>query len=431
MKKVFKFALVAFMAAAVAVSCKDDPKPTPEPEPQPEPQPEYTGPVQGESAWSVIGTVLETNWDTDYVLAEADGIFVLKNLKLAAGNEFKIRENKGWDNNRGGDFAELGAGFDVTNGGANIKPELDGIYDVYYNPAVEQMAITAANGTPSWKELPKGLAWDYVLDIKDWHINSTFMFDEVSAPIKLNPAALSFQVKFFSNKWNNCKFKDTDANGYQLYCNRLGEFSNAAESQTVLLRFSNDGSADGQLCLNAGFLGLNQDQLAYEGSPYVWSTGEWHVITITSDGTKLSVYDNETLLKEYSQSGLADEWKFARYDISMTWKEGSSDNDWPLRQAFNGFIAYTRAWSKALTAEEVAASLCDVPADSEGLEVYWVYNCEEGSVVANQAANKEFALDFAKAWDGNGSKNNTANYAEAGWTPVEEIENGTVCPAAE
>ena len=152
MKKVFKFALVAFMAAAVAVSCKDDPKPTPEPEPQPEPQPEYTGPVQGESAWSVIGTVLETNWDTDYVLAEADGIFVLKNLKLAAGNEFKIRENKGWDNNRGGDFAELGAGFDVTNGGANIKPELDGIYDVYYNPALEQMAVCEKDAAPAWSE---------------------------------------------------------------------------------------------------------------------------------------------------------------------------------------------------------------------------------------------------------------------------------------
>ena len=166
MKKVFKFALVAFMAAAVAVSCKDDPQPTPGP--GPEPEPEYTGPEQGTSAWSVIGTVLETSWDTDYVLAEADGIFVLKNLKLAAGNEFKIRENKDWTNNRGGDFAELGAGFEVTNGGANIKPELDGIYDVYYNPSLEQMAVCEKDAAPAWAEPSFVPAIEIDADFADW-----------------------------------------------------------------------------------------------------------------------------------------------------------------------------------------------------------------------------------------------------------------------
>jgi len=432
MKKFFRFALVAFTVVALASCKKDGPETetpdTPDTPDTPEEQvDEYAGPVTGSSDWSLIGAVLGTSWDTDYALAQDGDVYVVKNVKLTASDEFKIRYQNAWDTNRGGTFAELGAGFSVENNGANIKPGLDGIYDIYYNAAVEQMAVVAANGTPTWAELSTGASWDYVLNISDWHINSTFMFDEVSTPIKLNPNNIAFQVKFYSNKWNNYKFQDTDANGYQLYCNRLGEFSNAAESQTVLLRYSNDGSADGQLCLNAGFLGLNQAQVAKDGAAYVWSTGEWHVVTITCDGTALSVYDNADLVASYEVSGLADEWKFARYDISMTWKEGSTENDWPLRQAFNGYIAFTRAWSKALTAEEVAASLCDVPADSEGLQVYWAYNLAEGSVIDNIAANKEFQLDFSKAWDGNGNKNDTSTYAESGWTPVEDIENGTVC----
>lgn len=116
---------------------------------------DYTGPVQGNSAWSVVGTLLDSNWgDVDYVCAEEDGIFVLKNVRLAADDQFKFRENKDWANNRGGAFAELGTGFDVTNGGDNIVVGVAGIYDLYYNPEVEQAAVVAKDGTPSWKELP-------------------------------------------------------------------------------------------------------------------------------------------------------------------------------------------------------------------------------------------------------------------------------------
>ena len=379
--------------------------------------------------WTITGEAQGWAADGGVAMTESNNVWTVAEVAVK-GEGFKFVKDGAWTVNLGA--AEAGAKaddveFDLNKDGSNITGTAgDGIYSVTLNLLTKKAKIKFVS------ELPKeGQDWDYVLDMTDWHINSTFMFDEVEKPIKLDPASVTFQVKFFSKKWNNHKFGDKDENGYTLYCNRLGEFSNAAESQTVLLRFSNDGSADGQLCLNAGFLGLNQDQIAVDGTPYVWSVGEWHVITITSDGTNLSVYDNETLIKTYSQSGLGDEWKFARYDLSMTWKEGSTDNDWPLRQAFNGYIAYSRVWSKVLTAEEVAASLCDVPADSDGLQVYWAFNCDEGSVVENLAANKEFALDFTKAWDGNGSKNNTATYAEAGWTAVEEITNGTVCPVAE
>ena len=156
MKKVF--ALMA-IAAMFAVACsKDDDNKKDDPKPDPKPVDEYTGPVEGTSEWSVVGTLLESNWGSgahgDYVCAESDGVFVLKNVKLVATDEFKFRQNKAWDNAYKGVFASLGAAFDVDNepGGDNIKPGLDGIYDLYLNVASAQAAIVAKDGAaPSWK----------------------------------------------------------------------------------------------------------------------------------------------------------------------------------------------------------------------------------------------------------------------------------------
>ena len=91
--------------------------------------------------------------------------------------------------------------------------------------------------------------WDKVFDISDYKVNSTFIWD---TPISVNPGNVTLQVKFFSKHWNDHKFNEKDAQGRTLYSNRLGEFANSDESKSVLFRFSNDGDADGQLCLNAG-----------------------------------------------------------------------------------------------------------------------------------------------------------------------------------
>lgn len=125
----------------------------------------YTGPVQGNSAWSVIGALLGTNWDTDYVCAEEDGIFVLKNVRLQATDQFKFRKDKNWDDNRGaaGDVepfvVTVGEAFDAVAGGKNLGVAENGLYDLYYNANVEQIAVVALDGTPTWKEVlpPEGI----------------------------------------------------------------------------------------------------------------------------------------------------------------------------------------------------------------------------------------------------------------------------------
>ena len=426
MKKLFKFAMVAFAAAAV-VACggKDDPE-TPDNKPEDKPEDEKpvdkVEPVQGESAWSVIGALLDTNWDTDFVCAQEGDIFVLKNVELKEGNEFKFRENKDWGNNRGGDFVALGEGFAVTPNGPNIKGITPGIYDLYYNAALEQAAVVAKNGTPTWAE-PQGVSFNYVMDIHDCARNSEFHF---TSPFTLNPAACTMQWKFFSTEWNKY---DTDREGYgHVWCNRLGQLSNSQE-QGYLLRF-NDGGKQGQLRFNSKVFGEPASgYVTKDGEAYIWSLNEWHVLTIVADGTNVSIYDNADLVMTYAETigalytnGLP----FERFDISMTWDDGTR---YDRGQAFFGYIAYTRLWNKALTAEEVAAGLCDVT-DKEGLEVYWAWNNEEGTAVANLGSAAGYDLDFTKALAGGQQSYVSAEAIEGAWTDVNDVEGlAPVCAA--
>ena len=73
-------------------------------------------------AWTVIGNVGNTNWDTDFTMTqEPAGTWTSVAIEMKAGNEFKVRKGLSWDNNYGADGA-----FD----GANIVVEADGTYQV-------------------------------------------------------------------------------------------------------------------------------------------------------------------------------------------------------------------------------------------------------------------------------------------------------------
>lgn len=118
---------------------------------------DYTGPVEGNSAWSVVGTLLESNWTGgahgDYVCAEENGAFVLKNVRLAKDDQIKFRKDKDWTENRGinepDKAAELAVATPakaVPNGGNIIIPEA-GIYDLYYFAEKEAIVYVAKDAT--------------------------------------------------------------------------------------------------------------------------------------------------------------------------------------------------------------------------------------------------------------------------------------------
>jgi arabinogalactan oligomer/maltooligosaccharide transport system substrate-binding protein len=73
-------------------------------------------------AWTVIGSVGNTNWDTDFSMTEGpDGTWTSVAIDMKAGNEFKVRQGLSWTNNFGVEF----------NGG-NIVVEADGKYQVVF-----------------------------------------------------------------------------------------------------------------------------------------------------------------------------------------------------------------------------------------------------------------------------------------------------------
>ena len=73
------------------------------------------------NAWSVIGGICGTAWDTDFAMTEVEpGVFESEELELKAGEELKCRQGASWDVNFGADGLN----------GANVVVEADGTYVV-------------------------------------------------------------------------------------------------------------------------------------------------------------------------------------------------------------------------------------------------------------------------------------------------------------
>ena len=89
------------------------------------------------NAWSVIGSINGTMWDTDFALAATgDGLFESEPMELHAGEEFKVRQGAGWDVNYGANGEA---------GGANIVVEADGTYKIHFEEATGMITLVPAN----------------------------------------------------------------------------------------------------------------------------------------------------------------------------------------------------------------------------------------------------------------------------------------------
>ncbi len=140
--------------------------------------PEVTGSPYADftepSNWSVIGALsaYEIDWNGDLNMwTDGGGNHVAAHVKLAAGDEFKFRQDQDWAVNMGGDFGGLDNEFAVAQDGANIKVGADGVYDLYVNPDQGIAWITAAyDPFPDYTEAS---AWSVIgalsLEGIDWN----------------------------------------------------------------------------------------------------------------------------------------------------------------------------------------------------------------------------------------------------------------------
>ncbi len=87
-------------------------------------------------AWSVIGSICGTSWDTDFPMSEGGGCFVSEPLELHTGDEFKVRQGASWTVN---------FGADGTLDGPNFVVEEPGIYEVVLEVLGEDSATITLN----------------------------------------------------------------------------------------------------------------------------------------------------------------------------------------------------------------------------------------------------------------------------------------------
>ena len=100
------------------------------------------------SNWSVIGSLSEygISWDGDITMLTDGTTHVAQGVKLAAADEFKFRQDKGWAVNLGGEYGSLGSDFSVTQDGPSSKVGADGVYDLIVNPAAGTAQIVETLG---------------------------------------------------------------------------------------------------------------------------------------------------------------------------------------------------------------------------------------------------------------------------------------------
>ena len=97
------------------------------------------------AAYSLIGMINGTEWNTDFLMTEKNGVWTSEVVKIAGG--FKIRYDYSWadENTYGADAGfepQLGVPFTATQPGSDIKLAA-GDYKVQFTPATKEVIITA------------------------------------------------------------------------------------------------------------------------------------------------------------------------------------------------------------------------------------------------------------------------------------------------
>ena len=143
--------------------------------------------VSNGQVWSLIG--VNGDWNTDIDMVLTDGKWVSPVTKISG--EFKLRENHGWDNNRGGDFVAVGEPIAAAPGGNNINvPE--GNYVVTYDPEAETIVVDETG-------------WGLVGTINGWGESPDIILKEEGNFLVVKNVALSAddQIKIrYKSSWD-------------------------------------------------------------------------------------------------------------------------------------------------------------------------------------------------------------------------------------
>ena len=148
-------------------------------------QPEPPTPEEKPKAWSLIGTLNGTGWDTDFDLSNTSGdIWIIRNVKVTVNDEFKIRADHDWGKSVGGPEENSQSTIDPTDpygvykpeigkafeaGDKNIQIGVEGFYDVTFDYAAKTILIEEHIAAYSLIGNIEGTEWnkDFVMKEKD------------------------------------------------------------------------------------------------------------------------------------------------------------------------------------------------------------------------------------------------------------------------
>lgn len=131
-----------------------------------------------EGPWSIIGAIGDTEWNTDFDMEKNGTTFIYKDLALTTSDKFKLRFNHEWAFNRGAvdENAEtdsviipMGTAVPVVNNGKDMKVEVAGNYDIYYDADKETITIYEAGTVlgDTWSVVGIDGDWDTDVDMTE------------------------------------------------------------------------------------------------------------------------------------------------------------------------------------------------------------------------------------------------------------------------
>lgn len=110
----------------------------------------------GNSAWSIKGTIHDSNWAADYVGVDKDGAVLFEHVPLVKGDKFLLRKDKADTEVRGGKLAAVGTAFEAKNSITDtlVSPAA-GYHDIYYFAEKEALLVLDAGAElPADKDIP-------------------------------------------------------------------------------------------------------------------------------------------------------------------------------------------------------------------------------------------------------------------------------------
>lgn len=226
------------------------------------------------------------------------------------------------------------------------------------------------------------------LNISNTGLYSNFIFPDDK---KQELSNFTYEIKCYSQEWHRIA--------------RLCSFTSADEQRSSMLRFGENG-----LDINA-LQWVSPSSSGSIVSSTRFSTDRWYTISLTNDGSKLTMYVDG--IKDAEGDGDGKPVTFQRFELGMSW------TSYPRQQYFKGRIAEVRVWNRALSTAEIQTNLCGVDPQSEGLIAYWKMNEGEGHIFKdatghgynmdwsntareiNEGAGLTYNLDYsaAIAWD--------------------------------